>query len=84
MPHFDGPMYKPKVVVLSLGGPAIITFNQDYGKTNKKAALLLENQSIHIFEDEAYQKCLHGIEDFTVDSLYFKARKNTETGLVEF
>jgi alkylated DNA repair dioxygenase AlkB len=26
MPHFDGPLYFPKVVVLSLGGPAIITF----------------------------------------------------------
>lgn len=27
MPHFDGPMYLPKVVVLSLGGPAIIKFS---------------------------------------------------------
>jgi hypothetical protein len=30
MPHFDGPLYRGKVVVLSLGGPAIIGFNSGY------------------------------------------------------
>jgi alkylated DNA repair dioxygenase AlkB len=49
MPHFDGPMYLPKVVVLSLGGPAIINFTEHYGSTSNAASILLENQSIHIF-----------------------------------
>jgi hypothetical protein len=30
MPHSDGPMYKSKVIVLSLGGPSIINFTKDY------------------------------------------------------
>ena len=33
MPHFDGPLYQSKVVVLSLGGPAIINFTENYGFT---------------------------------------------------
>lgn len=61
MPHFDGPLYKAKVVVLSLGGPAVINFSDSYKNTNKVARLLLEDQSIHIFEEEAYLKYLHGI-----------------------
>ena len=51
MPHFDGPLYKSKVVVLSLGGPAVINFTDSYKNTSKVARLLLEDQSIHIFED---------------------------------
>jgi len=43
MPHFDGPAYKSKVIVLSLGGPAIISFADNYSNINKLARLLLEN-----------------------------------------
>jgi hypothetical protein len=32
MHHFDGPAYKDKVVVISLGGPAQISFCLDYKK----------------------------------------------------
>lgn len=49
MPHFDGPLYRSKVVVLSLGGPAVISFADSYANTNKVARLLLEDKSIHIF-----------------------------------
>jgi alkylated DNA repair dioxygenase AlkB len=49
MPHFDGALYRPKVVVLSLGGPAVISFTDSYKNTNKLARLLLEDQSVHIF-----------------------------------
>ena len=62
MPHFDGPMYKSKVVVLSLGGPAIINFSSNYGTTSDIASVLLEDRSVHIFEGEAYERCLHGIK----------------------
>jgi len=41
MHHLDGSAYKDKVVVLSLGGPAIITFCEDYKKINKKGSILL-------------------------------------------
>jgi hypothetical protein len=41
MPHFDGPLYRPKVVVLSLGGAAVINFTDSYKNINKTARVLL-------------------------------------------
>jgi hypothetical protein len=61
MPHFDGPLYRDKVVVLSLGGPALINFQEGYSKETQSMKILLEDKSIHIFEQEAYRKFLHGI-----------------------
>lgn len=49
MPHFDGPLYLPKVVVLSLGGPSIISFTDSYNNKHKVSRLLLEDHSLHIF-----------------------------------
>ena len=78
MPHFDGPMYRPKVVVLSLGGPAIINFKDSYGSEDQVASVLLEDQSVHIFEGDAYEKYLHGIKDYFLDSIFLKIGKNSE------
>ena len=71
MHHFDGPMYKNKVVVLSLGGPAVISFQENYKKESKSMQILLEDRSVHIFEQDAYQKYLHGIENNKVDVITF-------------
>ena len=79
MPHFDGPMYRPKVVVLSLGGPAIINFQLEYGSEGTISSILLEDQSIHIFEGEAYERCLHGIKELCLDSIFLKIERNSET-----
>jgi alkylated DNA repair protein alkB family protein 6 len=70
MPHFDGPLYTSKVVVLSLGGPSIISFTDNYNNVNKLARLFLEDHSIHIFEGEAYKNCLHGIENYSIDCIF--------------
>ena len=77
MSHFDGPMYRPKVVVLSLGGPAIINFTSGYGNSEEIASLLLEDQSVHIFEGNAYERCLHGIKDYTIDSIFLRIRRSS-------
>lgn len=76
MPHFDGPLYRSKVVVLSLGGPAVISFSENYANTKKVSKLLLEDHSIHIFEGEAYERVLHGIEDFTVDCVFILVKEH--------
>jgi len=76
MPHFDGPLYIPKVVVLSLGGPSIISFTDSYTNTNKLAKLLLEDHSIHIFEGESYMNCLHGIENYSIDSIFLHIKQD--------
>ena len=85
MPHFDGPLYQSKVVVLSLGGPAIINFTenygftQNYGSSSKIGSLLLQDKSIHIFQKDAYEKFLHGISELKIDSIFFKLVKKEES-----
>lgn len=54
MPHFDGPMYRSRVVVLSFGGPVLISFQGNYSKNSKSMKIILEDKSVHIFEEEAY------------------------------
>lgn len=58
MPHFDGPAYHPKVVVYSIGTAVIKFINKESGE---EKSLLLEDKSLHIFEDEAYTLYMHGI-----------------------
>jgi hypothetical protein len=40
MPHFDGPLYNSRVVVISLGGPAILNFSKAYGAVASSSVLL--------------------------------------------
>ena len=75
MNHFDGPMYRDKVVVLSLGGPALISFQENYSKNSQSMKILLEDKSIHIFEQDAYRKYLHGIENDKFDAITFSIFK---------
>jgi hypothetical protein len=76
MPHFDGPAYRGKVVVLSVGGYAVINFQKSYnsgeGARKYEGRILLEPNSIHIFEDDAYVEYLHGIENYVCDSVLLR------------
>eukprot|EP00883_Tetradesmus_obliquus_P004074 jgi/Sobl393_1/14393/SZX67206.1 len=68
MPHQDGPLYHPVVLILSLGSPAVLRFwrKQDEGGTGNAppvASLLATPRSLLVFCDEAYHSCLHGIEE---------------------
>ena len=67
MSHFDGPAYHPKVAVYSMG-TAIIRFT----KSKEEHRLLLEDKSLHVFEDEAYSEYMHGVADHGIDSVFFK------------
>lgn len=72
LPHMDGPLYYPFVVILSLGSPTIIRFYSNIHKeeTNEPppsssrllASVFLPPLSLFIFKDDAYTNCLHGIE----------------------
>lgn len=74
MPHQDGPLYHPVVLILSLGSPAVLRFwrKQDEGGTGNAppvASLLATPRSLLVFCDEAYHSCLHGIEEVTEEVL---------------
>jgi len=70
MPHTDGPLYYPYVVILSLGSTACFEFYQDYSAYKEEISLskiLVEPRSLLIFEEDAYTKFLHSISDREVD-----------------
>lgn len=64
MPHTDGPLYHPYVVILSLGSQTVFEFFKDYAaykEENTLAKLLVEPRSLLIFSDDAYSKYMHAI-----------------------
>jgi len=70
MPHTDGPLYHPYVVILSLGSHTCFEFYKDYPSYKEEdilTKLLIEPRSLLIFKDDAYDKFLHSIADRDVD-----------------
>jgi alkylated DNA repair protein alkB family protein 6 len=68
MSHKDGPLYYPKVAILSLSGPAMIDFRPDL-RAPPSMSLLLQPRSLFIFTDEAYKSYFHGIEEREQDTV---------------
>ncbi|CAN0328814.1 unnamed protein product, partial [Phaeothamnion confervicola] len=71
-PHKDGPLYYPRVAILSLGSPAELRFwamNPTNGimdgaeavATPASRSMLCEHRSLVVFEGEAYHDYWHGI-----------------------
>ena len=74
MPHTDGPVYHPYVVILSLGSHTCFEYYQDYPAYKAEislAKLLIEPRSLLIFTEDAYSKYLHTIQDVTFDFVEF-------------
>ena len=70
MPHTDGPLYHPYVVILSLGSSIFFEFfknYQAYKSSDYLCTLLVELRSLLIFTDKAYHEVLHCIEDNKID-----------------
>lgn len=65
MPHKDGPLYHPRVAILSLNSTASLEFWKTLpSSTNPSppiASVLCEPRSLLIFENEAYTSMYHGI-----------------------
>lgn len=75
MPHTDGPLYYPYVMILSLGSYCSFNFYEDYAKYKNEepvGKLLIEPRSLLIFTEDCYSKLLHCIEDKKNDSLFIK------------
>jgi hypothetical protein len=55
--HKDGPLYFPRVAILSLSGPAVIEFRKELSLP-PSLSLYLHPRSLLIFQDEAYTEYL--------------------------
>ena len=71
--HKDGPLYEPRVAVLSLGSTATLQFlptTQEDGAGAPFDSLLLPPRGLLLFAgDEAYARRLHSIQRLTSDDL---------------
>lgn len=80
--HQDGPLYEPRVVTITLGGPALITF---YACTTEGAAgppvtqVMLKPGAVLMAEDEAYSDHLHGIDNHEADVVGSLCCNRTQT-----
>lgn len=70
--HTDGPRYKPFVAILSLGGPAVMSFRakllpEEIGvkDCSDLFSVLLESNSLLVFTKDMYTRYLHGISPTT-------------------
>lgn len=61
-PHADGPLYRPLACVISLGGPAIMTFKHIQNGKDPVQVLLAQG-SLLLFSGEAYFEWTHEIGD---------------------
>jgi alkylated DNA repair protein alkB family protein 6 len=66
LPHKDGPLYYPRVAIITLNGSARIDF-QEQVNTRPLNSLLLLPCSLLVFEEEAYTKYFHCIPSQSVD-----------------
>ena len=62
LPHKDGDCYESTVVILSLMSPVTMKFFSDDHAHTLVDSVILRPRSLLIFKDEAYTKCLHGIQ----------------------
>ena len=75
MPHTDGPLYYPYVIILSLGSHCCFNFYKDFAQYKLEepfTKMLIEPRSVLIFTGECYEKYLHCIEDRKSDYIFFK------------
>ena len=81
LPHTDGNAYYPKVAILSLNQPVIMSFRKQLSQ-DPITSVVLEPRSLIVFEKEAYEYHLHSIDDCitenTKDKNVFNVKQDME------
>lgn len=65
--HKDGPVYFPRVIILSLGGSTCMTFSDSLRHPTLLSSLFIQPRSLLIFTKDAYDKFFHEIPVQTHD-----------------
>ena len=74
LPHTDGPAYQPRVATLSLGSAATLVFSARGPPPAPLLEVLLAQNSLVVFDGEAYERCLHGVPPRAADAVGELAR----------
>lgn len=67
--HKDGPIYFPRVIILSLGGSTCMTFRDRLREPTHQSSLILLPRSLLIFTKDAYDKYFHEIPVQAIDKV---------------
>lgn len=67
--HKDGPVYFPRVIILSLGGSTCMTFRDRLRDPTHLSSLLLRPRSLLVFTKDAYTNYFHEIPVQTQDEI---------------
>ena len=67
--HRDGPLYEPRVAILSLGSHATFEFLRNDGGRACLSSLLIPARGLLVFADGAYSEHLHRVTAVSVDEL---------------
>eukprot|EP00966_Prymnesium_polylepis_P297114 6864626-Prymnesium_polylepis.1 len=59
--HRDGPLYRPRVAIVSLGSHCTFQFVTDDVRRQPHTSLLLPRRGLLIFEGNAYERLLHTV-----------------------
>jgi len=68
MPHTDGPLYFPRVAIISMSGHTVFEFRPRLNEP-PSLSLLVEPRSLLIFDGDAYTTYFHGISERIEDVL---------------
>ncbi|KAK9829179.1 hypothetical protein WJX72_004348 [[Myrmecia] bisecta] len=81
--HQDGPLYFPGVCIVSLQAPAIIRFRRKGSDASADPVLSVAcmPRSLLVFKDEAYEDCLHGIDEVTEEVIDASVANASACGL---
>ena len=66
--HRDGPLYAPRVAIVSLGSACSFDFVTNDVARDVRASLLLPPRGVLIFSEEAYESLLHTVPALTTDA----------------
>lgn len=66
--HRDGPLYAPRVAIVSLGSACSFDFVTNDVARDVRASLLLPPRGVLIFSGEAYESLLHTVPALTTDA----------------
>jgi len=78
LPHKDGPLYYPRVAILSLLGTVKLDFRKS-PKAEPEMSLILKPRSLLVFDEDAYTSYFHGIDEVVLDEINEKVVNASES-----
>ena len=81
MLHRDGPLYSPRVGIVSLGDTVVMNLEPPQSSMQPTLQIVLRPGSLLVFEHDVYESFLHGIAETDHDVITEHCLNHTSLGL---